>query len=91
MARCPECTKFFCRECVTEHKERIICAMCLKALTVKSAPEKQRSYNAVIRAGQYLAGVILLWLSFYCIGSMLLSLPESFHDGTLWRSKWWEE
>jgi hypothetical protein len=91
VARCPECTGFFCRECITEHQERVICALCLKKLTGARRPERQRSFGGLVRAGQWLMGVLLLWLSFYFIGNMLLSLPESFHDGTLWQRKWWEE
>jgi hypothetical protein len=29
VARCPECGHYFCRECITEHDERVICASCL--------------------------------------------------------------
>jgi hypothetical protein len=36
-ARCPECRKYFCKECTTEHQLRILCASCLKRLTKKRA------------------------------------------------------
>ena len=29
VARCPECGRFFCRECITEHDDRVLCAVCL--------------------------------------------------------------
>ena len=32
VARCPECRQFYCRECVTEHDYRVICATCLKKI-----------------------------------------------------------
>ena len=32
VARCPECTQFFCRECITEHDDRVLCSACLKKL-----------------------------------------------------------
>lgn len=32
VARCPECSQFFCRECITEHDDRVICSACLKKL-----------------------------------------------------------
>ena len=30
VARCPECHHFFCRECITEHDDRVLCTGCLK-------------------------------------------------------------
>ena len=33
IARCPECGSFFCRECITEHDERVLCASCLAKIT----------------------------------------------------------
>jgi hypothetical protein len=38
-----------------------------------------------------LAGLILAWFFFYLIGQGLLSLPSSFHEGTLWHIKWLDE
>ncbi len=29
-ARCPGCRRFYCRECVTEHDGRVLCAECLR-------------------------------------------------------------
>lgn len=29
VARCPQCRQFFCRECITEHGGRVLCAPCL--------------------------------------------------------------
>jgi hypothetical protein len=36
-------------------------------------------------------GVMVVWFFFYLIGEGLLSLPTSFHEGTLWKARWWEE
>ena len=32
VARCPACGHYFCRECITEHDDRVICAACLRKL-----------------------------------------------------------
>jgi hypothetical protein len=40
VARCPECRQFYCRECITEHEERVICATCLRRLS--AAPPARR-------------------------------------------------
>ncbi len=34
---------------------------------------------------QCLAGLATAWLVFYLAGHLLLSLPDSFHEGTLWK------
>ena len=38
VARCPGCGHHFCRECVTEHDDRILCAACLRKLTACELP-----------------------------------------------------
>lgn len=85
VARCPECTQFFCRECVTEHDARVLCATCLKKLA--KVPLTQRSaFVGAVRSVQLLAGVAVLVLFFYLLGQLLLAMPGSFHDGTVWRT-----
>ena len=89
VARCPECSRFFCRECITEHEDRVLCAACLK----KSQPSKKLKLSALgsfIKTGQFLFGVVLIWLFFHYLGQALLLLPTSFHDGTIWPSGWWK-
>ena len=34
--RCPVCRSYFCRECVTEHDDRLVCAGCLKKMHAPS-------------------------------------------------------
>jgi hypothetical protein len=84
VARCPACKQFFCRECVTEHDDRVVCASCLKKLTHK--PLAQRfGLGRILVIGQALFGFILAWYFFFLIGQGLLELPASFHEGTLWQ------
>ena len=85
VARCPECTRFFCRECITEHDDRAICASCLRKLTGENSTRKHR-LRGVVTLACGLFGFLFLWLFFYCVGQALLSIPSSFHDGTLWRA-----
>ncbi|MCK5545241.1 MAG: hypothetical protein KAI35_08485, partial [Desulfobulbaceae bacterium] len=82
-ARCPECGRFFCRECITEHKDRVLCASCLEKQHA-SRPIRTIRFGGIVRIGQFLSGSIFLWLFFYYLGRILLSLPSSFHEGTLW-------
>jgi hypothetical protein len=81
-ARCLECGGYFCRECATEHDDRVICAACLKKL-IGSAAGQKRGFSVVLRACQLFAGVFVLWIVFYFTGRMLLSMPNLFHDAML--------
>jgi hypothetical protein len=87
VAVCPECRRFFCRECITEHEDRIICASCLKKKF--TAPDRGRlRFINLLRMMQGVAGILILWLFFYFIGQILVSIPSSFHEGTVWKSAW---
>lgn len=81
VARCPECGRYFCRECISEHEGRVICAFCLKQLSV--TPVKRRRLTGLIRIAQVIVGIVLLWSSFYLLGKILLAIPASFHDITI--------
>jgi len=87
VARCPECRQFFCRECITEHDERVICAACLRKLA-QSSTAGRRGFAGFRLAVQCLAGLALAWFFFYLVGESLLALPSSFHEGTLWQNGW---
>ncbi len=84
VARCPSCGNFFCRECITEHDERILCAACLKRL---SAPqERRRNLVPVGRIFGALFGVLTAWCYFYLIARVLVATPTKFHEATLWKT-----
>jgi hypothetical protein len=74
VARCPECRRYFCRECVTEHEDKVLCAACLGNKINADA-------SSLSRFGR---------VFFYYLGQILLSLPSSFHEGTLWEMGWWK-
>lgn len=83
-ARCPECERFFCRECVSEHDDRVLCARCLKKLS-KRQLMKTYHLGGMLKAFQTLVGILILWMCFYLLGQLLLTIPSSFHEGTLWQ------
>jgi hypothetical protein len=83
-ARCPECGRFFCRECVTPHEDRVVCAACLARLA-KGGGGRPTVLLAALRMIQGLAGLATAWLVFYLAGRLLLALPDSFHEGTYWQ------
>jgi hypothetical protein len=78
VARCPECGRTFCRECVSEHDGRVICAFCLKRLSTNSV--RRYRLARLVPLIQVLMGVLLLWTSFYLLGKALLTIPSSFHE-----------
>ncbi|MGB0258579.1 MAG: rhomboid family protein [Coraliomargarita sp.] len=81
VARCPECGKFYCRECVTEHEGRMMCRSCLDALL--QVDEKVASGWFQVLKGWLLAGagVCLVAYVFFQLGRFLLSIPAKFHSG----------
>jgi hypothetical protein len=85
VAVCPECRRVFCRECITEHEDRIICATCLKRKFF-ATDRKRLRFISLLRAGNGIAGIFILWIFFYFIGQILVSIPSSFHEGTVWKS-----
>lgn len=86
VARCPSCGFYFCRECITEHDERILCASCLKKEAVQ-AERPRRNFAPLLRAAAALCGVMIAWFFFYAVGRMLLATPTKFHEATVWKTK----
>jgi len=86
VARCPECVKFFCRECITDHDDRVLCTACLKNVLLRQASSFSR-LKFPFRALQFLIGFCVVWLFFCYLGHMLLFNIPSFHEGTFWQAK----
>jgi hypothetical protein len=75
VCRCPECRRFFCRECVVSFDGRLLCAACIaRASEPPLAPRKSS------HAGQILLGMValfLIWTIFYCLGWIILQYRET--------------
>ena len=82
-ARCPECTRFYCRECITEHDDRVLCAACLAKLLRRPEPVAARwgLSRRLALAGLAFAFIFLVLLA---LGNFLLSIPSQFHDTGGW-------
>jgi hypothetical protein len=87
VARCPECGQYYCRECITEHDDRVVCSACLKNLT-RLPLTKRPAFVQVLRLAQCALGILIVWFFFFLIGAGLLKIPASFHEGTLWQVHW---
>ena len=81
VCRCPECGRGFCRECVAEHEQRLLCASCLKS-AVRAQPAAAGK-RPVARAALALAGILLAWIIFFCAGEAMLA-----YTGRLEQSAW---
>jgi len=76
--RCPGCGRFYCRECVTEHLNRMMCAHCVARQS--AALTRERSPGARWLALSLL-GLLFAWVVFYYLGMALARMPSEFHGG----------
>ena len=86
VARCPSCGFYFCRECITEHDERILCASCLRKQSAQTE-RPRRSFAPLARTVVALCGLMTAWFFFYLVGRALLATPTQFHEATVWKNK----
>jgi hypothetical protein len=79
VARCPECRRYYCRECVTEHQGRMVCAECVARDPSSRAAAKGLGLPALLAAT--VGGLMFAWLIFYYLGAMLARIPSDFFGG----------
>jgi hypothetical protein len=75
--RCPECRRFYCRECVTEHQGRMVCAACVASLAGRAALSA-RGLPRLAWIAASAGGLLLAWAIFYYLGAMLAGIPSDF-------------
>ena len=75
VCRCPECGRSFCRECVSEHQARLLCAACL-ARSVETAPRRRNPLRGLVPAAMLLAGMLIAWIVLFGAGESLIILGE---------------
>ncbi len=83
VARCLECVGFFCRECITEHKDRVLCSACLRRVTAPSV-KAPGHFGFVWPLVLWLFGVVVAWTFFYGVARILVAIPTNVHDGKIW-------
>ena len=84
-ARCPGCIRYFCRECITEHDDRVLCAACLaKVSTTDSTRHRAlRRFTRLIQVG---LGILIAWFFFFALAETLQRIPDDFHEGNIWQT-----
>jgi hypothetical protein len=75
VCRCPECGRSFCRECVSEHQARLLCAACL-AGAAQSVARRRSPLRRLARPLLFLAGILAAWIVLFGAGESLLILAE---------------
>ena len=90
VCRCPACGRHFCRECVTEHESRLLCAACLLAIARSAGVHGRRGRTrlatmlaTLLSPMAAVGGVLLSWLIFYIGGEILLELAARAEH--IWR------
>jgi hypothetical protein len=73
VCRCPACGRHFCRECVTEHELRLLCATCLQSIA-RSAPARRHRSRTLLGPLAALGGLLVSWSIFYIGGEILLEI-----------------
>ncbi len=79
VARCPRCGRDFCRECVTEHHARMLCANCLKE-SLGPAGRRGGPLRFALKALLLLLGIFAAYCFFLGAASLLARIPDKFHD-----------
>jgi len=83
VARCVSCGRFCCRECITEHHDRMICAGCLRPTAGRR--RGSRLISVLLATFRVTGGVLVLWLTFYAAGMALVRVPSEMHPWALVR------
>ena len=83
-ARCPSCGGDFCRECVSEHHGRLLCADCLakEARAAAALASGSGTAKRVLMAALAAAG---LWGAVFLLGEGLVQIPSESHATTFWQ------
>lgn len=82
-ARCPECKHYYCRECITEHDDRVLCASCLAKIALKKEASRQR-WSLLPRLMLALVALAAIYITFLLLGNVLLAIPAQFHKEGGW-------
>lgn len=84
-AKCPACQQPFCRECVSEHEGRLLCAACLAKVAAAEASHRRKRDLAPLRRRLATAvSFLALWFLAHLLATTLARIPVNMHDSTVW-------
>ena len=78
-ARCTGCHQYF-----WDHEGRVVCTACLLK-TVSEKTKRPSKLGGLFKIVQFCLACLVIWFFFYFLGVGLLSIPSSFHEGTIWQ------
>lgn len=81
MARCPECARYYCRECIVEHDNRVLCTHCVSKLLAPKT-KKRRSLEPVFLPLAFCVVLLVGWMCFYLLAEVLLRIPSNLLEST---------
>jgi len=81
VAICPVCSKTYCRECITEHKGKMLCRNCLEEQIQKNnkAKKNRTKIKATIMIVLFVTAFFSSWFFFALTGYFLASMPQKYH------------
>ena len=85
VCRCPECGRSFCRECVTEHEARLLCAACLKSLS-RTGSQRAGRVRRLLPAAMLLGGIVFAWCVFFAAGETITWIASRMEQ-TSWQNR----
>jgi hypothetical protein len=85
VCRCPVCHRPFCRECVSEHAARLLCATCIKA-SVSAPAETHRRSTPFWFATMAVASTLLAWAIFFSLGQIIME-SVTLADRSAWHDR----
>lgn len=81
VCRCVSCSRSYCRECVSEHEGRLLCAACL-ALTGKAKSARRSLFRRAAPALMIAGGLLLAWLTYWAMGELVINTARGLHTRT---------
>jgi hypothetical protein len=90
VCRCPGCARFYCRECVTEHEGRLLCAACVAG--VAAQPRHRTTWlGRFAGPASAAAGMLLAWLAFYGTARLIAELTDRLEEQQWRRESMWRD
>ena len=85
VCRCPLCHRPFCRECVSEHDSRLLCAGCIRT-SVSTSAQGRRHTGPLFLAAMALASTLVAWAIFFSLGQIIMD-SVTLADRSAWHEQ----
>jgi len=72
-AICMKCQNYFCKECITEYDDKMLCKNCIDDLLKKNKTTHRKKIN-LKQFFAIITTTLFLWIIFYSSGKFLISI-----------------